>query len=37
MLQGAQSGTDIITGQRVALGAQLTLPARSALILEIAP
>lgn len=37
MLKGAQSGTDIMTGQRIALGQQLTLPARSALILEIAP
>jgi glycosidase len=37
LLQGASSAVDVITGQRIALGEQITLPARSALILEIAP
>ncbi|MBV5325021.1 MAG: cyclomaltodextrinase C-terminal domain-containing protein, partial [Rhodospirillaceae bacterium] len=37
MLQGASSAVDVITGQRLTLGEQITVPARSALILEIAP
>lgn len=37
MLRGARAGTDVITGQRVTLGEQLSLPARSVLILEIEP
>jgi hypothetical protein len=35
MLDGARSGVDVITGQRVPLDGQVKLPARSALILEI--
>lgn len=35
MLDGARSGVDVITGQRVSLDGQVKLPARSALILEI--
>jgi glycosidase len=37
MLNGARAGVDVISGQRVALDGQMTLPARSALILEIEP
>nr|WP_315253635.1 glycoside hydrolase family 13 protein [uncultured Duganella sp.] len=35
MLNGARSGVDVISGQRVSLDGQVKLPARSALILEI--
>jgi glycosidase len=35
MLNGARSGVDVISGQRVPLDGQVKLPARSALILEI--
>ncbi|SDF96780.1 MULTISPECIES: glycoside hydrolase family 13 protein [unclassified Duganella] len=35
MLNGARAGVDVISGQRVSLDGQVTLPARSALILEI--
>lgn len=35
MLNGARSGVDVISGQRVSLEGQVKLPARSALILEI--
>ncbi|MBV7537079.1 glycoside hydrolase family 13 protein [Duganella sp. sic0402] len=35
MLNGARAGVDVIGGQRVSLDGQVTLPARSALILEI--
>jgi glycosidase len=35
MLDGARSGVDVISGQRVSLDGQVKLPARSALILEI--
>ena len=37
MLDGVKAGTDVITGQRVSLDGEVKLPARSALILEIAP
>ncbi len=35
MLDGVRSGVDVITGARVSLDGQVTLPARSVLILEI--
>jgi hypothetical protein len=35
MLTPGSSGTDVLTGQRISLSKTLTLPARSALILEI--
>lgn len=35
MLDGVSAGTDVISGQRVTLTGELTLPARSVLILEI--
>jgi len=35
MLTPGSSGTDVLTGQRIFLSKTLTLPARSALILEI--
>jgi len=35
ILKGAQSGRDVISGSRFALGSALTLPARSVVVLEI--
>jgi glycosidase len=37
MLAGARAGVDVISGQRIALDGEIKLPARSVLILEIAP
>jgi hypothetical protein len=35
MLSGVSSGQDVVTGQRFTLKESITLPARSALILEL--
>ena len=37
MLSGVPGGTDVISGKRYALGGEVTLPARSALVLELEP
>jgi len=37
MLSGVPGGTDVISGKRYALGGEVTLPARTALVLELEP